>query len=187
MAYKTPEQMLELILKESLLTDACMTIIDGRNEYGFHAVEIPSGSIEKVDGNKYELVFLNEKQEEVRVPVEVPANEKETALWLIKSKKDMYDIVCIQHDANDDSPAKNKQKEYMSVIAMFLDHYGIGTRTRLLNILKYGYEELKKEIGEDNEYELLRDSMNAELDIRKAEYIPDKYGVRFDFSGFLKK
>ena len=34
MAYKTPEQMLDIILSENLLTDACMTIIDGRNEYG---------------------------------------------------------------------------------------------------------------------------------------------------------
>ena len=41
MAYKTPEQMVNLIIEENLLTDACMTIIDGRNEYGFHAVEIP--------------------------------------------------------------------------------------------------------------------------------------------------
>lgn len=39
MAYKTPEQMLELIREENLLTDACMTIIDGRNEFGFHAAE----------------------------------------------------------------------------------------------------------------------------------------------------
>ena len=41
MAYKTPEQMLDIILSENLLTDACMTIIDGRNEYGFHAAKVP--------------------------------------------------------------------------------------------------------------------------------------------------
>ena len=55
MAYKTPEQMLDIILSENLLTDACMTIIDGRNEYGFHAAKVPDSSLEKTAPGKYNI------------------------------------------------------------------------------------------------------------------------------------
>ena len=48
MAYKTPEQMLDIILSENLLTDACMTIIDGRNEYGFHAAKYLTAALKKL-------------------------------------------------------------------------------------------------------------------------------------------
>ena len=70
---------------------------------------------------------------------------------------------------------------YMSVIALFLDHYKIGTRTKLMNILKYGYAELKKEIGDDNAYELLRDYMDTGVSIMRAEHMPKTFGIRFKF------
>lgn len=69
----------------------------------------------------------------------------------------------------------------MSVIALFLDHYKIETRTKLMNILKYGYAELKKEIGDDNAYELLRDYMDTGVSIMRAEHMPKTFGIRFKF------
>ena len=59
MAYKTPEQMLELIREENLLTDACMTIIDGRNEFGFHAAEVPEGSVKNFGDGAYEITLAD--------------------------------------------------------------------------------------------------------------------------------
>lgn len=187
MAYKTPEQMLNIIIEENLLTDACMTIIDGRNEYGFHAVEIPECCIEYKDKGNYEVILTDENQKEVRVPVTVPDLTKSASLWLVSFTEGRYDIICVQYDKGDLDDAAMKQKEYLSVIAMFLDHYKIGTKTRLMNVLKYGYDVLKKEIGEQNSYELLRDCMNTEIDIRRAAEMPNKFGVRFKFHGMNEK
>ncbi len=181
MAYKTPEEMLKLIVEENLLTDACMTIVDGRNEYGFHAVEIPASSIHKKNDTEYEIEIMDENGKRNFIPVNVPANGKATKLWLISSKKGNYDVISIQHDETEEDERTLRQKEYMSVIALFLDHFHIGTRIRLMNILKYGYTALKKEIVEDDAYELLRDRMNNEMDIRRADVIPEKFGVRFNF------
>ena len=75
MAYKTPEQMLELIREENLLTDACMTIIDGRNEFGFHAAEVPEGSVKNFGDGAYEIT-LADGDEDVHIPVHVPQTDK---------------------------------------------------------------------------------------------------------------
>ena len=83
--------------------------------------------------------------------------------------------------ASSESKTEMKKKEYLSVIAFFLDHYKIGTRTKLLGVLKNGYAMLKKEIGDNNAYDLLRDYMNESLVVQRAEEMPDKYGVRFKF------
>ena len=40
---------------------------------------------------------------------------------------------------------------------------------------------LKKEIGDNNAYDLLRDYMNESLVVQRAEEMPDKYGIRFKF------
>ena len=87
----------------------------------------------------------------------------------------------MQHDKDAGEYADVKKKEYMSVIALFLDHYHIGTHMRLIGVLQYGYEQLKKELNEKNEYKLLRDYMDSSIDIRRAEKMPDKYGIRFHF------
>lgn len=50
-----------------------------------------------------------------------------------------------------------------------------------MNILKYGYAELKKEIGDDNAYELLRDYMDTGVSIMRAEHMPKTFGIRFKF------
>lgn len=180
MAYKTPEQMLELIREENLLTDACMTIIDGRNELGFHAAEVPEGSVKNFGDGAYEIT-LADGDEDVHIPVHVPQTDKETTFWLISFKAGEYNIVAVQHDKSDEDQVELKKKEYMSVIAFFLDHYHIGTKTRLLGVLQYGYEQLKKEIGEDNAYTLLRDYLDSSMDVRRAEVMPKKFGVRFNF------
>ena len=180
MAYKTPEQMLDYILNEHLLTDACMTIIDGRNEYGFHAVEVPKNSIKNKGNGKVEIT-LAEGDKETHVPVKIPDPSKSYSLWLMSFNTVKYEIICVQYERGQESEASVKQKEYLSVIAMFLDKYKVGTKTKLINILKYGYEQLKKEISEDNAYELLRDYLDAGLVVQRAESMPDKYGVRFNF------
>lgn len=180
MAYKTPEQMLEYILNEHLLTDACMTIIDGRNEFGFHAVEVPKNNI-KNKGNGRVEITLAEGSKEIHIPVVIPDPSKLYSLWLMSFVDGKYDIICVQYERGKESEAAVKQKEYLSVIAMFLDKYKVGTRTKLMNILKYGYSQLKKEINEENAYELLRDYLDAGLVVQRAESMPDKYGVRFKF------
>ena len=180
MAYKTPEQMLEIIKTENLLTDACMTIIDGRNEFGFHATEVPDGSIKEFGDGAYEIT-LTEGNEDIHIPVHIPVTDKETSLWLISFKKGEYNIIAVQHDKIDEDPKELKKKEYMSVIACFLDHYHIGTKTKLMGILQYGYAQLKKEIGEDNAYALLRDYLDTSMDVRRAEELPKKFGIRFNF------
>lgn len=182
MAYKTPEQMLELILDENLLTDACMTIIDGRNEFGFHAVEVPNCCIKNVSGNEYALTFVTDDEKNLVVNVKVPQPEKDFTFWLMTFRKGEYDVVCVQHEKTDEPYPEVKKKEYLSVIAMFLSHYKVGTRTKLMNILEYGYDVLKNEIGDnENAYKLIRDRMNNEIDVRRALSMPDKFGVRFNF------
>ena len=176
MAYKTPEQMLEIIKNEHLLTDACMTIIDGRNEFGFHAAEVPSGSVKDMGDGSYEITIVEDDDD-----LHIPMTNKETTFWLISFKKGEYNIIAVQHDKDAGEYADVKKKEYMSVIALFLDHYHIGTRMRLIGVLQYGYEQLKKELNEKNEYKLLRDYMDSSIDIRRAEKMPDKYGIRFHF------
>lgn len=180
MAYKTPEQMLEIIKNEHLLTDACMTIIDGRNEFGFHAAEVPSGSVKDMGDGSYEITIF-EDDDDLHIPVHIPVTDKETTFWLISFKKGEYNIIAVQHDKGAGEYTDVKKKEYMSVIALFLDHYHIGTRMRLIGVLQYGYEQLKKELNEKNEYKLLRDYMDSSIDIRRAEKMPDKYGIRFHF------
>lgn len=180
MAYKTPEQMLDYILNEHLLTDACMTIIDGRNEYGFHAVEVPKNNIKNKGKGNVEIT-LAEGNKEIHVPVKIPDPSKSYSLWLMSFVDGRYDIICVQYERGQESEASVKQKEYLSVIAMFLDRYKVGTKTKLMNILKYGYAQLKKEINENNAYELLRDYLNDSLVVQRAEHMPDKYGVRFNF------
>lgn len=180
MAYKTPEQMVNLIIEENLLTDACMTIIDGRNEYGFHAVEIPPDSIRPIGRNRAN-VLLNDSGKNISVPVTLPDTDKEYSLWLMSFIEGKYEVICVQHDPSSESKTEMKKKEYLSVIAFFLDHYKIGTRTKLLGVLKNGYAMLKKEIGDNNAYDLLRDYMNESLVVQRAEEMPDKYGVRFKF------
>ena len=86
MAYKTPEQMLEIIKNEHLLTDACMTIIDGRNEFGFHAAEVPSGSVKDMGDGSYEITIV-EDDDDLHIPVHIPMTNKETTFWLISFKK----------------------------------------------------------------------------------------------------
>lgn len=181
MAYKTPEQMLDIILNENLLTDACMTIVDGRNEYGFHAMKVPEGSVKKLEPGKYEITLRDDEGKDVVLSATAPVNEKETNFWLISFEKDKYNVICVQYLPNGESAKTLEQKEYMSVIALFLDHYKIGTRTKLMNVLKYGYSELKKEINDDNAYELLRDYMDAGVSVMRAEHLPQKFGVRFQF------
>lgn len=180
MAYKTPEQMLEIIKNEHLLTDACMTIIDGRNEFGFHAAEVPSGSVKDMGDGSYEITIV-EDDDDLHIPVHIPMTNKETTFWLISFKKGEYNIIAVQHDKDAGEYADVKKKEYMSVIALFLDHYHIGTHMRLIGVLQYGYEQLKKELNEKNEYKLLSDYMDSSIDIRRAEKMPDKYGIRFHF------
>ena len=180
MAYKTPEQMLEIIKNEHLLTDACMTIIDGRNEFGFHAAEVPSGSVKDMGDGSYEITIA-EDDDDLHIPVHIPVTDKETTFWLISFKKGEYNIIAVQHDKGAGEYADVKKKEYMSVIALFLDHYHIGTRMRLIGVLQYGYDQLKKELNEKNEYKLLRDYMDSIIDIRRAEIMPDKYGILFHF------
>lgn len=180
MAYKTPEQMVNLIIEENLLTDACMTIIDGRNEYGFHAVEIPPDNIRPIGRNRVNIL-LNDSGKDVSIPVTFPDTDKEYSLWLMSFVEGKYEVICVQHDPSSESKTEMKKKEYLSVIAFFLDHYKIGTRTKLLGVLKNGYTMLKKEIGDNNAYDLLRDYMNESLVVQRAEEMPDKYGVRFKF------
>ena len=93
----------------------------------------------------------------------------------------LFHLPIAQYDDNGEPSRALEQKEYMSVIALFLDHYKIGTRTKLMNILKYGYAELKKEIGDDNAYELLRDYMDTGVSIMRAEHMPKTFGIRFKF------
>lgn len=181
MAYKTPEQMLNYIRENNLLTDACMTIIDGRNEFGFHAIEIPKESVKDLGNGNFQIVLVD-GDNDVHIPVKAADPKKETSFWLISFKEGRYDIICVQHEKNAGSAAEVKQKEYMSVIALFLDHYKIGTASKLMEVLKYGYNKLKEETDDkDNAYELLRDYMDAGLVVKRAEHIPDKFGVRFKF------
>lgn len=180
MAYKTPEQMLDIILNENLLTDACMTIIEGRNEYGFHAMKVPAGSIKKLTDTAYELL-LTDGENDIHVPVNIPDNGMETSIWLVCFKEDNYDIMTVQHDKGAGNIVELEKKEYMSIIMMFLEHYKIATRTKLMGMLKNGYAELKRETGNDNSYELLRDYQNAGYIVQRTEHIPKKFNIRFNF------
>ena len=181
MAYKTPEQMLDIILSENLLTDACMTIIDGRNEYGFHAAKVPDSSLEKTAPGKYNITLRGGDGKDVVVNATAPENGKKTNFWLISFEEGNYNVICVQYDDNGEPSRALEQKEYMSVIALFLAHYKIGTRTKQMTIYKNGYAELKKEIGDDNAYTLLRDYLDSSMDVRRAEVMPKKFGVRFNF------
>ena len=182
MTYKTPEEMIDYIVSEHLLTDACMTIIDGRNEYGFHATEIPKESIKDYGDGAYEILLSESKEKDIKIPVHIKDTSKETAFWLMQFGDKKGNIVAVQHDKGEnENTAAIKKKEYLSVIAMFLDHYKIGTRTKLMNVLKYGYAQLKRETGENDPYELLRDFMDEGLSIQRAEQIPERFGLRFKF------
>lgn len=180
MGYKTSEQMLQTILNEGLLTDACMTILEGRNMYGFHATEVPAGSIKKMTDGAYEITVTDAGNDDLHIPVRVSDDTKETSFWLIRMRKDKpYEIFAIQHE---DAAAQDiKRKEYLSNLLLFLDYYKIGTNAQLMNVLKDGYSRLKKELGEENPYELLKDYMSDEMVALKAEQMPDKFGVRIKF------
>lgn len=184
MSYKNPGQMLEYIINNSLLTDACMTIIDGRNEYGFHAIKVPESSINRITKTAYMIKIVDGK-DILSVPVTIPDNGKPSSIWLISFEKGKYEALCVQHETKENLTEKEiEKKEYLSVIALFLDHYKVGTRTKLLGILKYGYAQLKKEIGDDNPYELLKDYMDESYVLLKSKNMPDKYGIRFNFELF---
>ena len=128
--------MLDIILSENLLTDACMTIIDGRNEYGFHAAKVPDSSLEKTAPGKYNITLRGGDGKDIVVNATAPENGKKTNFWLISFEEGNYNVICVQYDDNGEPSRALEQKEYMSVIALFLDHYKIGTRTKLMNILK---------------------------------------------------
>lgn len=183
MAFKTAEQMIEIIVNEKLLADACMTIIEGRNEYGFHAAKVPAGSIKKLTDTAYELL-LTDGENDIHVPVNIPESDTDlsTSIWLVRYKDDgNYDIITIQHDATLTDTIALEQKEYLSIIMMFLEHYKITTRTKLISLLKNGYKRLKEETGEDNAYELLRDCMDTSYVVQRTDKIPTKFNIRFNF------
>ena len=90
MAYKTPEQMLDIILSENLLTDACMTIIDGRNEYGFHAAKVPDSSLEKTAPGKYNITLRGGDGKDIVVNATAPENGKKTNFWLISFEEGKF-------------------------------------------------------------------------------------------------
>ena len=104
MAYKTPEQMLDIILSENLLTitpqatvvkDACMTIIDGRNEYGFHAAKVPDSSLEKTAPGKYNITLRGGDGKDIVVNATAPENGKKTNFWLISFEEGNYNVICV--------------------------------------------------------------------------------------------
>lgn len=181
MAYKTPEQMLQIILNEGLLTDACMTILEGRNPYGFHAAEIPSGSVKKLADGAYTITVTSDGGD-VHIPVHVKDSKKETSFWLIKLENGKpYSVFAIQHDAGTDEK-KVKQKEYLSCLTLFLDYHKIRTNTQLMAVLKDGFSRLKKELhDEGNPYELLRDYLSDETVAMRTARMPKKFGLRLDF------
>lgn len=181
MAYKTPEQMLQIILNEGLLTDACMTILEGRNPYGFHAAEIPAGSVKKLADGAYTITVTSDGGD-VHIPVHVKDTEKETSFWLIKLESGKpYSVFAIQHDAGTDEK-QIKQKEYLSCLTLFLDYHKIRTNTKLMAVLKDGFSRLKKELhDEGNPYELLRDYLSDETVAMRTAHMPKKFGLRLDF------
>ena len=181
MAYKTPEQMLQIILNEGLLTDACMTILEGRNPYGFHAAEIPAGSVKKLADGAYTITVTSDGGD-VHIPVHVKDTEKETSFWLIKLENGKpYSVFAIQHDAGTDEK-QVKQKEYLSCLTLFLDYHKVRTNTQLMAVLKDGFSRLKKELhDEGNPYELLRDYLSDETVAMRTARMPKKFGLRLDF------
>lgn len=180
MSYKTPEQMLNVIIKENLLTDACMTILEGRNDYGFHAVKVPDRSVTPLGNGEFKIE-LSDGQNDIEAKAFVKDTSKTTSFWLVSFDNNKYQIISVQHDKEQNDKEINK-KEYLSMIAMFLDHYKVGTKMRLIQILKNGYSKLKKEINDnENPYELIRDYMDAGLLVTKVDAIPQKYNVRFNF------
>lgn len=180
MAYKKPNEMVELIIKEQLLKDACMTVIDGRNEYGFHAIEVPQNCVTQ-KGNDYHIEVLDKEKRRICKDITVEPYGKDFTFWLLRFHRDTYDLVCLFHNPTEKNPVALKQSEYLAIMAIFCDRFKIGTKTKLLGILKNGFDILKKETGLETSCELLRDFMASETDIRWAEQFPDKYGVRFHF------
>ena len=115
MAYKTPEQMLDIILSENLLTDACMTIIDGRNEYGFHAAKVPDSSLEKTAPGKYNITLRGGDGKDVVVNATAPENGKKTNFWLISFEEGNYNVICVQYDDNGEPSRALEQKEFTDI------------------------------------------------------------------------
>lgn len=181
MAYKTPEQMLQIILKEGLLTDACMTILEGRNAYGFQATEIPAGSVEKIGDGSYTITVTSEK-EDIHIPVHVKDETRPASFWLMKlDNSKPYTIFALQNDAGEDAK-EVKKKEYLACLTLFLDYHKVRTTTQLMSILKDGFKRLKTELkAEDNPYELLRDYLSNETVTLRTDHMPDKFGIRFNF------
>lgn len=187
MAYKTPAQMADLVMDENLFLDACVTIVTGRNDYGFKATKIPPNMIEKTEDWKYNAIFGTADGEIVRVPLVPPKGSegKEIDFWVVSFKEGKQEIFGIAHNPVDESPFDTERRAYLAAMALFFDKYRIGTKMRLMTILERGYEILKKENGEVNDYKLMRD---AKIDAAKAEYVrqlmaqtPGKVNLRLNF------
>lgn len=179
MVYRTPEEMVDLIVKEHLLQDASMTILDGRNRYGFKAVEVPASSIDKA-GDIWHVTVYEKDGTPVKTDVSVYNDGKSVSLWLVKTGEGAYDVMALRHDKEDAESIETKRKEYLAMLAVFFDRFGLNTRGKMLAVLREGFQRLKEETGLQTDCEFLRDFLANETIVRQGQ-IPDKYGVRFRF------
>ena len=73
-----------------------MTIIDGRNEYGFHAAKVPDSSLEKTAPGKYNITLRGGDGKDIVVNATAPENGKKTNFWLISFEEGNYNVICVQ-------------------------------------------------------------------------------------------
>lgn len=181
MAYKTAEQILNYILENSLLTDTCMTLFEGRNEFGFRATAIPHDSVKHIGNGRFRILLHDPSDGDFEVPVTVDNKDKFVSFWLISFNPENSEVAAVMCDKGDYSERELEQKMYLAVILMFLDHYKINTTGKILSILKRGYKQLKEEIHDENNFELLRDQMNAGIAVARMDHLTNKVNVRFNF------